>query len=254
MKKLTKVLACLMAMVILATGCTSTNNQESEPAEPPKDENVLIMATEGGFAPYEYYKGTEIVGVDVDIAKEVAAAMGKELQVVDMEFAAILGAVETGRADFGAAGISITEERKEQVDFTIEYVTSKQVFVVLATSEVESIEDLNGATVGVQLGTIADFELEEVEGITVQQYNKYLEAMNDLTNGRIAAIGMDILPAQELVKANDQLKIVEKEFLIDNYAFAVKKGNTELLEQINEVLEKLISEGKIESFIIEHAQ
>lgn len=252
MKKLTKVLACALALAILATGCTSAKAPES--SEPVKDENVLIMATEAGFAPYEYYEGVEIVGVDVDIAKEVAAALGKELQVVDMEFAAILGAVETGRADFGAAGISITEERKEQVDFTIEYVTSKQVFVVLATSEVESIEDLDGATVGVQLGTIADFELEEVEGIAVKQYNKYLEAVNDLTNGRIAAIGMDVLPAEELVKANTQLKIVEKEFLIDSYAFAVKKGNTELLEKINEVLEKLISEGKVESFIIEHAQ
>ena len=86
-----------------------------------KDENTLVMATEAGFAPYEYYENNEIVGVDVDIAKEIAAAMGKELVIKDVAFDSIINEVKSGKADFGAAGISYSDERAEEVDFTINY-------------------------------------------------------------------------------------------------------------------------------------
>lgn len=226
-----------------------------------KEKETLIMATESTFPPYEYLgEGSEVVGVDVDIAREIAAELGMELVIEDMAFEAIPAAVDTGKADFGAAGLSITPERLETVDFSIEYATSKQVVLTTADSDVMGPADLDGKTVGVQLGTVADLELSGVDddgqrnypGVTVQQYNKYTEAVSDLKIGRIDAIVLDFLPAQEYLNNNEGLAIREEELFTDRYAFCVQKGNTELLEQINSVLQRLIDEGKIEEFTQNH--
>lgn len=216
----------------------------------------LIMATEASFAPYEYTEdGSTVVGVDVDIANEIAKAMGKELEIQNMDFDSALIAVQQGKADFAAAGISISPDREKVMDFSVEYATSKQVVVINKEARrVESVDALTADTVvGVQGGTVADFYCQGDLGTKdLKQYKKFMEAAMDLKNDRIDCIIMDLLPAQEMVKANEDLEILDGEVLTDRYAIAVQKGNAEMLEQINEVLQKLIDEGKIEEFTINH--
>lgn len=239
MKKLSLCLAVSLLLVACLGGCGG--------------KKTLIMATESGFAPYEYLSGDKVVGIDPDIAAEIAKEMKAELQIIDMPFDSIIPSVNSGKADFGAAGMSITAERTEQVDFTIEYATSRQVIVTKADSDIKDEAGLNGKTVGVQLGTVADFALtDDYPDVTVQPYNKYFEASGDLVNGRIDAIVMDSLPAQELVKSAQGLVILEKELFTDKYAICVKKGNKDLLNTINKVLQRLIDEGKITEYTMTH--
>lgn len=259
------LLASLMVFSLAACGngkeetkAETTSAAETETGDSVSDadsSNVLIMATEAGFAPYEYTEdGSTVVGVDVDIANEIAKAMGKELRIENMSFDGALLAVQQGKADFAAAGISITEEREEVMDFSIEYTTSKQVIVVNKEAGViNSVDDITADTiVGVQTGTVADFYVQDELESQLKQYSKFMEAAMDLKNNKIDCIIMDALPAEEMVKANDDLMILDEEVFTDRYAIAVQKGNTEMLNAINEVLERLVEEGKVDEFIINH--
>ncbi len=220
-----------------------------------KDDNKLVMVTEAGFAPYEYRDSNGIVGVDVDIAREIAASMGKELEIKDVAFDSLINELNSGKADFAAAGMSISEERKKEVDFSIEYVSSKQVIVVRKDyNKIKSVNDLNGKTISVQLGSVADsYVNNNYKNSKIVRQKKFLSAAEDVKAKKADCIVMDELPAKELVKNNSELTILSIELFTDKYAIAVKKGNTELLNKINEVLEKLIEEGKIEEFIINHS-
>lgn len=220
-----------------------------------KDDNKLVMVTEAGFAPYEYRDSSGIVGVDVDIAREIAAAMGKELEIKDVAFDSLINELNSGKADFAAAGMSINEERKKEVDFSIEYVSSKQVVVVRKDyNKIKNINDLNGKTISVQLGSVADtYVTKNFKNSKIVRQKKFLSAAEDVKAKKSECIIMDELPAKELVKNNSELIILKIELFTDKYAIAVKKGNTELLNKINEVLEKLIEEGKIEEFVINHS-
>ncbi len=220
-----------------------------------KDDNKLVMVTEAGFAPYEYRDSNGIVGVDVDIAREIAASMGKELEIKDVAFDSLINELNSGKADFAAAGMSISEERKKEVDFSIEYVSSKQVIVVRKDyNKIKSVNDLNGKTISVQLGSVADsYVNNNYKNSKIVRQKKFLSAAEDVKAKKADCIVMDELPAKELVKNNSELTILSIELFTDKYAIAVKKGNTELLNKINEVLEKLIKEGKIEEFIINHS-
>ena len=213
----------------------------------------LIMVTEVGFAPYEFYKGNEVVGVDVEVAKKIAEKLGKELEIKDTDFDSIINEVKTGKADFAAAGLSITEERKEEIDFSIEYAVSKQIIMVKNDSSISSIDDLKGKKVAVQLGTVADLVLsEEYPDVEVVQHKKFLVAVEDLLANKVDAIAFDLLPAQEVVNKNNELKILEEELLTDKYGIAVQKGNTELLEVINQVLKEMMDNGEIEEYTIKY--
>ena len=219
-----------------------------------KDDNKLVMVTEAGFAPYEYRDSSGIVGVDVDIAREIAAAMGKELEIKDVAFDSLINELNSGKADFAAAGMSINEERKKEVDFSIEYVSSKQVVVRKDYNKIKNINDLNGKTISVQLGSVADtYVTKNFKNSKIVRQKKFLSAAEDVKAKKSECIIMDELPAKELVKNNSELTILKIELFTDKYAIAVKKGNTELLNKINEVLEKLIEEGKIEEFVINHS-
>ena len=219
-----------------------------------KDENTLVMATEAGFAPYEYYENNEIVGVDVDIAKEIAAAMGKELVIKDVAFDSIINEVKSGKADFGAAGISYSDERAEEVDFTINYTTSKQIVVVKEDSNITTA-DLANLKIAVQLGSVGDtYVTKNYPNAQITRQKKYLAAIQDLLTDKVDCVVMDELPAIEILKNNSGLKILDQELFTDSYGMIVKKGNTELLNAINEVLKKLVEEGKIEEFVINHSK
>ena len=239
-----KKIIVLLCMIMLVAGCGK------------KDNSKLIMVTEAGFAPYEYYSNGEIVGVDVDIAKEIAASMGKELVIIkDIAFDSIINEVKTGKADFGAAGISYNEERAKNVDFTINYSTSKQVVIVKNDSGITNIGGINGKKIAVQLGSIADTYVSSTyKDASVVRQKKYLAAIEDLNTGKVDCVVMDLLPAEQILKTNSGLKILDGALVEDSYGMIVKKGNKELLDNINKVLEKLKNEGKIDEYIIKHTE
>ncbi len=258
MKNLKNILIGLVIGVIVVTvtvAIFSKNGEEnlSKEKEISSEKEKIIMVTEAGFAPYEFYDGEEIVGVDIEIAKKIAEKTGKELEIKDTDFDSIINEVKTGKADFAAAGLSITEERLQEVDFSVEYAVSKQVIVVKDESTVESIEDLNGKKVAVQLGTIADLVLsDEYPDIELVQHKKYLLAVEDLKADKVDAIVLDSLPAEEIINKNSELNILEKELLTDKYGIAVQKGNTELLNDINTVLQELMDNGKIQEYTVKY--
>lgn len=236
--KLSLLFICLIVMV----GCGK------------KDDNKLVMVTEAGFAPYEYYENGEIVGVDVDIAKEIAKELGKELVIKDIAFDSIINEVRTGKADFGAAGISYSDERAKKVDFSINYSVSKQVVIVNENSNL-IINDIANKKIAVQLGSIADtFVTENYKDAIIVRQKKYLAAIEDLKAGKVDCVVMDELPAREIINSNVGLKILDGSLTNDSYGMVVKKGNTELLETINKVLNRLSSDGSIDRFIINHTE
>ena len=209
------------------------------------------MVTEAGFAPYEYYENDEIVGVDIEIAKEIANYMGKKLVVKDVYFDSIINELNSGKADMALAGMSITEERLEEVDFSYEYIKSRQVVIVRDGSNINDIKDIYNKKVAVQLGSVADqYFSDKYPNTSLVRQKKYLSMVEDLKANKVDLIVMDELPAKEIVRANNGLKIIDGYVFEDSYGIAVKKGNSELLKSINVVLERLISEGKIDEYVL----
>lgn len=235
-----KKIVIILLIILGLTGCG-------------KNSNELVMVTEAGFAPYEYYENGEIVGVDIDIAKEIAKELGKELVVKDVAFDSIINEVKTGKADFGAAGISYTSERAEQVDFSINYSVSKQVVVVKENSKITNIDSISNKKIAVQLGSVADtYVTDEYKNANITREKKYLAAIQDLKDDKVDCVIMDELPAKEILNNNTGLKILSGSLTNDSYGMIVKKGNIELLEAINKVLEKLKNDGTIDNYIINH--
>lgn len=229
----------LLFMILFITGCG-------------KNTNELVMVTEAGFAPYEYYENGEIVGVDVDIAKEIAKELGKELVIKDVAFDSIINEVKTGKADFGAAGISYSEERSESVDFSLNYVVSKNVVITKVNSNI-TLNNIDGKKIAVQLGSIGDtYATNNFKNSEIIRQKKYLAAAQDLKTDKVDLIIMDELPAKEIVNVNNDLKILDGFLTSDSYGMIVQKGNKELLDVINKVINKLKDEGKIDEFILNH--
>lgn len=232
----------VLVLALMITGCG-------------KKENELVMVTEAGFAPYEYYKDGQIVGVDIDIANDIAKELGKKLVVKDVAFDSIVNELKSGKADFAAAGMSITEERKKQVDFTIEYTTSNQVVVVRKDSALTNFSDIDGKRIAVQLGTVGDsYATENYKNSEINRQKKFLVAAEAVKNNKADCIIMDQIPAEQLVNENSELKILDGILFKDSYGMAVKKGNTDLLEKINTILQKLMDDGKIEEYVINHSE
>lgn len=238
-----KRLGLIIFIMILMCGCSK------------KDENQLVMVTEAGFAPYEYYENGEVVGVDVDIAREIAKYLGKTLVVKDIAFDSIINEVKTGKADFGAAGISYSDDRAKNVDFSINYAVSKQVIIVNNNSSITNVNGISNKKIAVQLGSIADtFVTDNIKSANVVRQKKYLAAIEDLKTGKVDCVVMDELPAKEIVSKNEGIKILDGSLTNDSYGMVVKKGNKELLDAINMVLQNLKDEGKIDEFIIKHTE
>lgn len=232
----------IMLSAFFMSGCT-------------KNENELVLVTEAGFAPYEYYEDGEIVGVDIDIAKEIAKELDKKLVIKDVSFDFVISEVKSGKADFAAAGISITPERAKEVDFTKEYTISNQVVVVKKDSPIKDFEDIKNKKIAVQLGTVADLYVEEnYKNAIIVSHKKYLSAVEDVKTGKADCIIMDELPAKAIVTENDNLKILDGVLFQDKYGMIVKKGNDELKEQINKVLERMINDGIIDELVLKHSK
>lgn len=237
-----KVVFLSLIVCILLVGCT-------------RNKNELVMVTEAGFAPYEYYEDGKIVGVDIEIAEEIAQAIGKKLVVKDIFFDSIINELKSGKADMALAGMSITEERLKEVDFSIEYIKSRQVAIVKKDSKIKDLAGIKNKKMAVQLGTVADgYVTEEKIASEIVRQKKYLSMIEDLKANKVDLVIMDELPAREILKTNTNLKILDGYVFEDSYGIAVKKGNTELLEKINDVLSELISNGKIDEYVIKYSK
>ena len=247
MKKLIAIVLSLM-LVLCSVAALAETETESK--------GTLVMATNAFFPPYEYYEGTEIVGIDVEIAAAVAAKMGYDFTVIDIEFDAIIPAVISGEANFGLAGMTVTEERLLSVDFSTSYATGVQVVIVREDSAITSVDDLfaEGAmhTIGVQMATTGDlystWDLEEVGLATINRYPNGNEAVMALKAGMVDCVIIDNEPAKAYVAANEGLKILATEYVTENYAACFAKGSP-LLAEFNAALEALIADGTIASII-----
>ena len=243
MKKVLICCFCCFICLFFVSGCSF------------KDDNKLVLVTEAGFAPYEFYQDGEIVGVDIEIAREIAKELGKELVVKDVSFDFLINEVKSGKADFAAAGISITDERKKQVDFTDEYTVSNQVVVVKKDSPITSFDEIRNKRIAVQLGTVADLYVSDnYPDATLVQHKKYLSAVEDVKAEKVDCLIMDELPAKEIVKANSELKIMDGVLFQDRYGMIVKKGNDELRKQINKVLKRLVDDGTIDKLVLKYSE
>mgnify|MGYP001524446569 FL=1 len=214
----------------------------------------LIMATNAEFPPYEYHDGDAVVGIDAEIAKAIADELGMELEIEDIAFDSIIPEIVSGKADMGLAGMTVTEDRMQSVDFSNTYAKASQKIIVTEDSEIASPDDLKGVIVGVQLGTTGDIYVSDLEadGTTVERYNKGFEAVQALSQGKIDAVVIDGEPAKTFVAETQGLKILDESFTDEEYAIAVKKGNTELLEKINGALKTLKDNGTLDEIVAKY--
>ncbi|MBQ7260218.1 MAG: basic amino acid ABC transporter substrate-binding protein [Lachnospiraceae bacterium] len=232
-------------------GTASTAPAASEAQKDSADTagGTLVMATNAEFPPYEYYDGSEIVGIDAEIAKAIADDLGMTLKIEDMNFDSIIASVQTGKADMGVAALTVTEDRLQNVNFSDSYADSAQMIIVKEDSDIAGPDDLDGRTVGVQLGTTGDIYAEDIEGATIERYNKGMEAVQALSQGKIDAVIVDREPAKVFVSQNEGIKMLDQEFTVEEYAIAVAKENEELLEKINGSIESLKSSGKLQEIV-----
>lgn len=261
MKKMKRFLLLLVAatMLLTITACGSGGGGgATETAElTTVTDGVLTMATNAEFPPYEYYEGGDVVGIDAEIAQAIAAKLGLELVIDDMDFTAIIAAVTSGKADMGMAGMTVFEERLQSVDFSSSYATGVQVVIVAEDSEITSVDDLtaDGANynIGVQESTTGDIyatgDIED-EGLgSIFRYNKGADAVQALVAGKVDCVIIDNEPAKAYVEANDGIKILETEYIEEDYAICFNKENSALRDAVDTALQELIADGTVQSII-----
>ena len=247
-----KIIALVLAVVLAAScmfvmaSCGDSKNNSSSKKEEAKE---LHMATNAEFPPYEYMEKNKIVGIDPDIAQAICDKLGYKLVIDNMQFEAIIAAVTSGKADFGMAGMTVTDERKEAVDFTDTYATTTQVIIVRdKDSKVASADDLEGSAIGVQLGTTGDIFASDVKDAKIQRFSKGADAVEALSTGKIDAVIIDSEPAKEFVKAKEGLKILDDPFAEEEYAICLKKGS-DLTAEFNKALKELKKDGSLEKIV-----
>jgi len=253
MKKIIAIVLAALMVCALFAGCGSKASSGLKTVESGK----LIMATNAAFPPYEYIEGNEIVGIDAEIAGAIAEKLGLELQIDDMEFDSIIESVKGGKADIGLAGMTVTEERKEVVNFTASYATGVQSVIVTEDSAIASVDDLfaEGAmhVIGVQRNTTGDlystWDLEDAGLATIDRYSKGADAVQALITGKVDCVVIDNEPAKAFVAANTGLKILDTAYAVEDYAAAMSKDNAELYEAVNKALEELIADGTVASIV-----
>lgn len=258
-----KVISLMLAVVMTLMVLSLASCGKKTGLEAIKEAGKLVVYTEGGFAPYEFYKNaTDLVGVDIEIAQAIADKIGVELEVVDVNFDTICGAVQSGKADIGLAGMTIRDDRKEQVDFSIPYSSTEQYVIVKEGDDsVKFAEDLKGKNIGVQEGTTSDFLVEELvnngiaAGAKMTPYKTPAQAAAVLGSKEDVVI-TDKLTAQIIVENNSGLKafpLVKADGSaaaeVEEYGAAVGKGNEDLLALINEVLQEMLSSGKMDELV-----
>ena len=243
MKKLSVLIlaAAMLLSVAALTGCGG---------------NKLVMATNPNFPPYEYVEEGKDTGIDIEIAQAIAAKLGKELEIVDTEFGSIIGGVQSGKYDMGMAGMTVTDERKESVNFTDSYAKARQVIVVPDKSKITDVDSLADAAgkgsikIGVQQDTTGHiYASDDFGDDVVISYKNPADAIAALTSGKVDAVILDNEPAKSFVEANKGLKILDTAYADEDYAICVATKNTSLLNDINKALAELKADGTIDAII-----
>lgn len=212
--------------------------------------DVLVMGTEPGFKPFEYLDGTNVVGFDVDLAGEIARDNGKTLRIEQMAFDGLLPALQSDRIDMVIAGMTITPDRAKNVDFSDSYYSAAQKIIVQKQeSSIKNRNDLVGKKIGVQLGTTGDILAHNIKGARVEQLPAIASLFVELNTGRVDAIILDDGPAKQYLTQNPKLTMLPDRLSSEDYAIAVKKGNTKLLKQINDSILKLKQNGQYNNLI-----
>lgn len=246
---------------------SSTETEEAGEAEAPAEESedtraladgVLNVGTNAEFPPFEYVNDDgEADGFDIALIKAIGEKMGVEVQVDNMEFASLVSSIGS-KIDVSIAGMTITEERARTVDFSAPYYQAVQYVILPQGSEIATADDLKGKAIGVQLGTTGDFIAEEIEDATTSQYNKGIDAVNDLVNGRLDCVIIDKNPALVFEeKFEGQVISVDGAqfgFEAEEYAIAIPKGDSALADKINAALQELIDDGTFDTLVSQYIE
>ncbi len=249
MKKIIALILCLVTIVCLFSACGAKGRTLDEV----KKAGKITVATSPDFPPFESLEGGKVVGIEVDIMNLIAAELGVELEIVEMDFDAVLLGVQSAKYDCGMSGITANEERKQNMLFTIPYYNAAQVIVVKADSAIKGKADLAGKSVSVQTGTTAEAGCADV-GCTPQAFAANADAKEALKTGKVEAWVVDNLTAQQMVEEGDGLVILDEKMTDEPYAFAFAFGSEDLVEEINPILEKLIADGTIESIFAKYGE
>ncbi len=263
MKMKKTILSLSLVFALLLTGCS----QSSEPSEPGKlVMSELSVYTNANFPPFEYMKGTEVVGVDMEIAKAIAEELDAELKITDADFEGIITGLASGKGDIAISGFTITAERKKEVDFSNPYINSIQYLVLPKDSAIKTMEDLAGKKVATALGYTGDLILgDEIadgvlkdKNVTKTAVNNALDGSLDVVNNKFDAMIMDEFVAKKIASENEALTAIELVYsngtlVAEEYGVAVPKDNPELLSVVNKVIDKLIADKKIEEWVVSHS-
>ena len=226
---------------------SETETAELSAVEPGK----LIMSTNAAFPPYEMTTDSgEFEGIDIETAQAIADKLGLELQIDDMDFDAALLAVQQGKSDMVMAGVTVTDERQNVMDFTDSYATGIQSIIVKEDSDIASVDDLAGKKIGTQRGTTGYLYCSDDFGDeNVVAYDDGLTAVQMLNNGQVDCVVIDNAPAKEFIAANPGLKLLDTAYVEESYAIGIGKGNTELKDAINTALEELKADGTLQAIV-----
>lgn len=262
-KKILSIVSLVLIAVVAVSVFAACGNNNADTTK------KLTMATNAAFPPYEYKDGDGFAGIDVEIAGKLAEKLGMELEIIDTEFGSIIGGVQTGKYDMGMAGMTVTEDRLKNVNFSTSYAKGVQSVIVLEDSEYKSYEDfytgydadgnptgvIEGLKIGVQQDTTGDiYSSDEPKNWgfgeeSVIRYKTGADAVQALVTGKVTAVIIDNEPAKSYVAANKGLKILETSYVEEDYAICLAKENTELLENINKALADLTADGTIPAII-----
>ena len=238
------VMVMCLGICVMASGCGK------------KDDNKLVMATNAEFPPYEYIGDDgEYAGIDVEVAGLIAEKLGLELEIANVEFDSIIPGVQEGKYDMGMAGMTVTDERLEKVSFSDTYAKGVQVVIVKEDGDIATLDDVNGKKVGVQQGTTGDiYASDTVEngGYGEENVIKYANgalAVEALKSGKVDCVIIDNEPAKAYVAANEGLKILDTEYVEEDYAICFAKDNKELQTKVNDALKELIADGSVQKVV-----
>ncbi len=258
MKKFKKLLVVAMALAMaLSLGACGSKDKEEASSNTSSGSGKIVFGTNAEFPPFEYVtsNGTigEFDGIDIAIAKQIAEEQGKTAEINNMEFDSLLLALQNGQVDAVIAGMTISDERKEAVDFSIPYYTATQVMIVKQDSDITKAADMEGKKIVVIQGYTGETCVKDM-GYDYEAFKKGSEAILELVNGKCDVVVIDSATAEKYVGDNAGLKIVEDStaFEAEEYGIAVKKGNTELLDQINASIQKMLDDGTISSLSAEY--
>ena len=239
MKKKILALIMVLAFAFAMTGCGGSGSG-----------GTLVMATNATFPPYEYVDGEDYAGIDVEVAQAIADELGMELEIQDIDFNSIIPAIESGKADVGIAGMTKTPEREKNVNFSESYATGIQSIIVKEDSDIASPDDLEGVKIGVQESTTGHIYCEDDYGAdNVIAYTSGANAIEALKTGKVDAVVIDNQPAKEFVKANEGLKVLDTDYVEEEYAIAIAKDNEELLEKVNGVIKQMKEDGSLQAIL-----